>query len=76
MYKPTKDNYAVVTGASKGIGRHIALVLARKGFQLILVSRTKNLLEKVKEECLQINKNLSVVVVATDLSSKDGIQSF
>ena len=33
---------AVVTGASRGIGRDIALVLAREGAQVVVSARTEN----------------------------------
>lgn len=36
-----KGEWAIVTGASEGIGREFALQLARAGFNLTLVSRTK-----------------------------------
>lgn len=40
--------YAVITGASDGIGKEYALQLARKGFSLILVSRTQKKLDDLK----------------------------
>lgn len=42
---------ALVTGASVGIGRSIALSLAGEGVALALVGRRRHLLEKVAEEC-------------------------
>ena len=44
--------YAVVTGASKGLGREIALELARRGFPTLLVSSTKAV-HSVREEIAQ-----------------------
>ena len=41
----------LVTGASRGIGRHIARGLARPGRSLILVARSLDALEEVAEEC-------------------------
>jgi dehydrogenase/reductase SDR family protein 7 len=41
-----------ITGASSGIGEHIALALARGGAQLILSARRLHELERVKEKCL------------------------
>jgi NAD(P)-dependent dehydrogenase (short-subunit alcohol dehydrogenase family) len=42
---------AVVTGASRGIGRSIALVLAAEGVRLVLVARSKDQLEDVAASC-------------------------
>ncbi len=41
---------AVVTGASSGIGRELALDLAREGAQSVLLARRKDLLESLQEE--------------------------
>jgi len=41
---------ALVTGASSGIGRDIAIYLDKLGFDVVLVSRDKEKLEKVKDE--------------------------
>ncbi len=41
---------ALVTGASIGIGRGIALALAREGARLAVAARRRNLLEKLQDE--------------------------
>ena len=40
------QSYAIITGASKGIGRAIALELARRGYSLLLIARSATLLEE------------------------------
>lgn len=42
---------ALVTGASSGIGREIALYLSRLGYDLYVVSRDKKKLEKIFQGC-------------------------
>ncbi|KAL9186802.1 hypothetical protein ACHAXT_010522 [Thalassiosira profunda] len=42
--------YAVVTGATDGIGKAYALALAKRGMSLVLVSRTESKLKAVAEE--------------------------
>ena len=55
---------ALVTGASSGIGKDIAIELAQRNYDLVLVSRDIDKLNKVKE---QIN-NVQVEVISKDLS--------
>ena len=63
-------NYALVTGASKGIGKSIAEALAAKGKNLLLISRSEDAL---KELSLFINQNFNVKAdyLAIDLSQPD-----
>jgi NAD(P)-dependent dehydrogenase (short-subunit alcohol dehydrogenase family) len=48
--KPLQGKIAIVTGASRGIGRSIALRLAQDGATLVLASRTQADLDKVASE--------------------------
>lgn len=56
----------MVTGASRGIGRDIALNLAKLGYDLILVGRDKEALEEVKST---INNKVRVKIIVVDLSN-------
>ena len=48
-----KNKTALVTGAGKGIGKTSAIALAEAGADLIILSRTKSDLEKVKKEIIK-----------------------
>jgi len=51
---------AVITGASSGIGKSFAYILAARGYDLVLIARRKNLLDIIASD-LQKNFNNSVV---------------
>lgn len=64
--------YALITGASNGIGKEAAYILANKGYDLILVARSIEKLELIKSDI--INKyNNNVVIIKTDLSKREEI---
>ena len=46
-----KDKYALVTGASSGIGAAIAKQLSKEGCNLFLTGVDKNRLEETKKSC-------------------------
>ncbi len=47
-----KGKNAIITGASKGIGRSIALTLAEKGVNIAICARGEEALQKTKNELL------------------------
>jgi short chain dehydrogenase len=53
---------ALVTGASRGIGRATALELARAGADVALVSRARDLLDQVMAEIQALGRKAVVVV--------------
>jgi short-subunit dehydrogenase len=67
----SNDQWALVTGASGGIGREFALILARKGTNVILASRNAARLAGLKEEIERDGKARAEVIQA-DLSSPGG----
>ena len=63
-----KTKYTVITGASSGIGRAVALKFAKRNKNLILIARRKNLLEDLKSEILEKNPDLDIIVIDFDLT--------
>jgi short-subunit dehydrogenase len=67
-----RDKVAIVTGASSGIGKAIALDLAKRGTTVVAVARRKDLLEEVAEECRQTAPRSEAAVA--DVADRAGIE--
>ncbi|CAF1272716.1 unnamed protein product [Adineta ricciae] len=63
--------WAVVTGSTDGIGKAYAIELAKRGLNIVLISRTKEKLEQVAKEIQGKYNNAQVKTIAFDFS-KDG----
>ncbi|MDN3656758.1 SDR family NAD(P)-dependent oxidoreductase [Ferruginibacter paludis] len=70
--KTRYGEWAIVTGASSGIGRELALQLAAAGFNLVIHSRQLEKLEEVEMQ-LKANADIQIKIVAADVSGPDGI---
>ncbi|WP_273415263.1 mycolate reductase [Corynebacterium appendicis] len=71
---PARDFYALVTGASQGIGEAIARDFAAEGHNLIIVARREDVLTQLAEE-LEKDYGVDVVVAAHDLSVTEDVDT-
>ena len=67
-------NTALITGASGGIGAELARYHAAKGGDLVLVARSGDALEQLKQELASVH-NVKVVVIVADLSQSESAQA-
>ncbi len=66
-------SYALVTGASNGIGYELSLLFARDGHNLILVSRRKEVLFRSAEDLEHIY-GIKTLIIPKDLSGPDAAE--
>lgn len=67
------NQVALVTGASGGLGAQIALELAKRNVQLILVARNTTKLEQVASKC-RLNTSKPVDIFSCDLTDDASVQ--
>lgn len=61
-------SWAVVTGATDGIGKAYAKALAKKGLNVVLISRTRSKLEEVAKE-IEAESKVQTRIVTADFTS-------
>ena len=61
MAKLLENRVAVVTGASRGLGRAIALALAREGAHIVATARTQGGLEELDDEIKGVGSTATLV---------------
>jgi len=66
----------LITGATKGIGKAIAVNMAANGHNLALCARNIIDLEQVKAEILDQYPDIKIIIKATDCSKKEEVLAF
>ena len=64
----SKDGYALVTGASSGIGYELAKLFAKDGKSIVAIARSQDKLEELKKE-IEDKYGTTVMVLPKDLSN-------
>ncbi|MBS0204621.1 MAG: SDR family oxidoreductase [Planctomycetes bacterium] len=67
MWKLLANQWALVTGASSGLGEEFARQLASRGMHLVLVARRQDMMEKLAAE-LHLQHGTRCQVISADLS--------
>jgi len=73
MTKPLHSRIALVTGASRGIGRSVSLSLAQLGARLLLVARDRKALAEIQQEIVDLAT--AAEAFPCDLASSSEIQA-
>lgn len=70
----TNKKIAIITGASKGIGKAISIGLATLNYQTILIGRNKTDLQKVAEEIVNA-EGISPKIIQLDITDSDAVKN-
>lgn len=72
FFQEMKEKVALVTGATSGIGRASALLLAQQGIKVVLASRNEQSGKALEKEISALNGE--AVFIKTDVSSADRLK--
>jgi NADP-dependent 3-hydroxy acid dehydrogenase YdfG len=73
MTRELRDASVVITGASSGIGRAIALEFAQKGSRVVLAARREEPLDELAHACTEAGGQAEVV--PTDVSDERAVEA-
>lgn len=68
----TRKN-VLITGASSGLGKGMAIEFAKQGINLALCARRIDRLEELKQELLAVNPSISVYIKPLDVNDHDSV---
>ena len=69
--KNIQGKVVVITGASSGVGRAMAIEFAKNGAYLVLAARRENALQEVGTECESLGA--TVLIVVTDTRNAESV---
>lgn len=68
------NKWALITGASSGIGKELAIIHASKGGNLVLLARREKELKELQRQIIE-NFNVTVHVIPIDLTEQEAVSS-
>lgn len=76
MPQLTADKWALITGATAGIGRATAEALAKAGFHILALGRREERLQELKAHLLSQHPDLKVKTVMVDITHREQVDDF
>ena len=74
MSEQTDNRVALITGPTAGLGKGIALELAKKGYRLVLLARNGDKLGQLEKECLDMGAE-AVQAIVCNMNSQASVRS-
>lgn len=71
----TRTSYALVTGASTGIGAQICRHLVRHDFSLIIVARSETKLRNLADTLRKMNDKVNIHIIIQDLTESNAVEN-
>ena len=68
-----RDKVVIVTGASSGIGKDTAILFAKEGAKVVLVSRSREKLEALAEEIKKLDAD--ALIAPADVSDREAVKN-
>lgn len=68
------SKHALVTGATSGIGYELAKLLAKDGYNLVLVARNLHMLEETADEMAAVNESIHCHIIEANLFDSGAAQ--
>ncbi|MBM3431265.1 MAG: SDR family oxidoreductase, partial [Bacteroidetes bacterium] len=69
-----KNKWALITGASSGIGKELAIIHASKGGNLVLIARREKELQELRGQIIE-SFNVTVHIFPIDLTEQEAVSS-
>ncbi|MBV9403487.1 MAG: SDR family NAD(P)-dependent oxidoreductase, partial [Candidatus Eremiobacteraeota bacterium] len=69
-----EGNVGLITGASRGIGRAIAVDLARDGADLSLIGRDLDALEETAAACREVRSASKTRIICADVADQSAVE--
>ena len=70
-----ENKVAIVTGASSGIGKSVALLFAKEGAKVVAAARRMENLESLKEIVINENYSGEILPVSVDVSKEEDLKN-
>ncbi len=71
-----KDKVVLITGASSGIGKYVALLFAKEGAKVVAGARRTTNLEELRQTAKEQEFAGEILPVTIDISDEDALQNF